>query len=99
MNASRIRKPAVPAVAGSIRRNSADAVKRPRSRASAQPSTTIAIAAPTRTGVSTPNSCSRRRYAYSVIDSSGMSTISSRFARCAFCAVWSVRLRGRRSIS
>jgi hypothetical protein len=59
-NTSRIRNPTVPAVAGSIRLNSAGAVKRPRSRASAQPRITMRIAAPTRTGVSTPNSSSRR---------------------------------------
>ena len=59
MNTSRIRNPIVPAVAGSMRRNSAGAVKRPRSRASAQPRTTITIAAATRTGVSTPNIRSR----------------------------------------
>ncbi len=60
MNTSRIRKPTVAAVAGSIRRNSAGAVNRPRSRASAQPRTTITLAAATRTGVSRPNSTSRR---------------------------------------
>ena len=58
-NANRIRKPAVPAVAGSMRRNSAGAVKRPRSRASAQPRITITTAAATRTGVSTPKIRSR----------------------------------------
>jgi hypothetical protein len=62
-NTSRIRNPIVPAVAGSMRRNRAGAVKRPMSRASAQPSTTITTASATRTGVSAPNSCSRRRYA------------------------------------
>ena len=46
--------PTVPAVAGSMRRNSAGAAKRPRSRASSQPRPTIATAAPTRTGVSAP---------------------------------------------
>ena len=57
--ASRIRKPAVPAVAGSMRRNRVGAVKRPRSRASAQPRMTITTAAATRTGVSTPKIRSR----------------------------------------
>ena len=58
-NASRIRKPTVPAVAGSMRRNSAGAEKRPRSRASAQPRATITTAAAIRTGVSTPKIRSR----------------------------------------
>ena len=60
-NAKRIRKPAVPAVAGSMRRNSAGAVKRPRSRARAQPSATMTIAAAMRTGASTPKIDSRSK--------------------------------------
>ena len=71
-NANRIKKPAVPAVAGSIRRNSAGAVKRPRSRASAQPRITITTAAATRTGVSTPKNRSRSMYATSVRPNRGI---------------------------
>ena len=47
--------------AGSTRRNSPGSTQRPRSRASAQPRTTSTTAAATRTGVSTPKSCSRMR--------------------------------------
>ena len=50
---SRTRKPTVPAVAASIRRNS-HGVKRPKSRASRQPRNTITTAAAMRTGVSRP---------------------------------------------
>jgi hypothetical protein len=92
---TRIRNEVVPAVAGSMRRNSAGAAKRPRSRASSQPRATIAIAAPTRTGVSAPNSSSRLTYAATVIAISGTITSSSSLAYLAFWAVWIVRLRAR----
>ena len=52
-------KPTVPAVAGSIRRNSAGASERPMSRARRQPRITSAIAVATRTGMSIPSTCSR----------------------------------------
>ena len=60
-NTSRIRKPTVPAVAGSMRRNSAgrrEAAEVARQRPAEHDHHD---AAPTRTGVSTPNSSSRRR--------------------------------------
>lgn len=90
-----MRKPTVPAVAGSMRRNSAGALKRPRSRASAQPSTTIATAAATRTGVLSPNTRSRSTYAARVRPNSGRMIASSHFARRARWAVCMVRVRAR----
>ncbi len=62
----------MPAVPGSMRRNSAGAVNRPRSRASAHPRMTITTAAATRTGVSTPKIRSRSTYAASVRAKSGI---------------------------
>ena len=48
---SRMRKPTVPAVPGSMRRNSSGLKTRPTSRAKAQPRITSAITVAMRTGV------------------------------------------------
>ena len=98
MKISRIRKPTVPAAAGSMRLNSAGAVKRPRSRASATDhhhdrGRHAHRRVDAEQLLATPGT---RRAS---IASSGTTMISSRLAWRAFWAVWSVRLRARDVVS
>src|SRR5215216_5030117 len=94
-NPSRMRKPTVPAVAGSIRLNSCGASVRPTSRASRQPRISSAIAVNTRTGVSRPKISSRYSLASSSAAISWITIASSIRARAARCAAWTVSARAR----
>jgi len=94
-NASRMRNPTVPAVAGSIRLNSPGASVRPTSRASRQPRISSAIAVNTRTGRSSPKISCRYSFSSSTIAISGTTIASSIRARAALCAAWTVSARAR----
>ena len=88
----------MPAVAGSMRRNSAGAVSRPRSRASAQPRTDQHDRRGRRApAVSRPNSSSRSRVRRSTVArSAGRGQISSRSRAARRLSGCSVRRRARR---
>jgi hypothetical protein len=94
-NASRIRKPTVPAVAGSMRLNSPGASVRPTSRASRQPRINSATAVTIRTGMSSPKISWRYSFASSTTAISGTTIASSSRARAALCAAWIVSARAR----
>ena len=88
-------KPTVPAVAGSMRRNSAGASERPMSRARRQPRITSAIAVTTRTGSVDPEHLLAVVVQGEEAGDQRDHHASSIRARAARCAAWTVSARAR----
>jgi hypothetical protein len=89
---SRMRKPTVPAVPGSMRRNSDGPSRRPKSRARPNPSSSSAAAAASRIGASIPKMSSRKTNSVTVAAvSSTRTNVSMRARLTALLLSWRAR--------